>query len=154
MTPCEVFQDMISRMLDDELGAEERAALSEHVKRCPDCAAVYVAFRSLSEAIGEDLEEPPATLRQDVMAEIRRDRVRAINKKPRRQWMSLLAAAACFTLIVSAAYLSRADLWRRPDAASETAENAMMEQALYQAFCPYRVRSTLSRKQAWNRRPL
>ena len=132
MTQCEVFQDMISRMLDDELGQKERAALSEHVRRCPDCAAVYVAFRSLSESIGGELEEPPATLRENVMAEVRRDRVRAANRKPRRQWMSLLAAAACFALIVSAAYLSRDELWRKFGAADEAASSAVVEQALWQ----------------------
>ena len=59
MNDCEKYQELISRMLDDDLSREERDDLAEHVRRCPDCAAVYVAFRSLSESIGGELDEVP-----------------------------------------------------------------------------------------------
>ena len=44
MTKCKTYQELISRMIDEDLTEAERSELSKHVKRCPDCAAVYVAF--------------------------------------------------------------------------------------------------------------
>lgn len=112
MTSCETYQEMISRMLDGDLSAEERAGLSEHVKGCPDCAAAYVAFRSLSESIGEDLAEPPAGLHRRVMEEVRSQQgAGRVVKLRRRQWTNLLAVAACFALIVSAALMPRSGLF-------------------------------------------
>lgn len=103
MKSCEAYQEMISRMLDGDLSKAEREELAEHVKRCPDCAAVYVAFRSVSEQLGGDLAEPPHSLHENVMAEVRRDQLRKKNTAHRshRRWQSLLAAAACMVLIVA-----------------------------------------------------
>ena len=105
MKNCESYQEMISRMLDGDLSKEERAELAEHVKRCPDCAAVYVAFRSLSENLGGELEEPPAAIRENVMAEVRRGALKKRNKAAaasHRRWHAVLTAAACLVLIVAA----------------------------------------------------
>ena len=92
MTECEQYQELISRMLDDDLSKAERSALAAHVKTCPDCAAVYVAFRSLSEQLGADLEEVPAAVHENIMAEVRRDSIRARNSAHRshRAWHTAL----------------------------------------------------------------
>lgn len=105
MRDCDDYQVLISRMLDDDLNAGERADLARHVKTCPDCAAVYVAFRSLSENLGR-MEEPPKALHENVMAAVRRDRVRsqAVKKHVTRHWGSMLAAAACLVVIVAAGF--------------------------------------------------
>ena len=76
MSSCEKYQELISRMVDEELCAKERAALTEHIRSCPDCAALYSAFSALSRQIGGDLEDAPAELRENVMAEIRRTEIR------------------------------------------------------------------------------
>ncbi len=104
MKRCEDYQELISRMLDGDLSRAERDELAAHVKSCPDCAAVYVAFRSLSENLGADLAEPPASVHENVMAEIRRDQLRRKNKSAaaHRRWHYALAAAACLVLIVAA----------------------------------------------------
>ena len=103
MTECGTYQALISRMIDDDLDDTERAALGEHVKRCPDCAAVYVAFRSLSENLSDDLVELPAVLHRSIMREVRQSRVRGFSLRripAHKRWGSLLAAAACLILIV------------------------------------------------------
>ncbi len=104
MKRCEDYQELISRMLDGDLSRDERDELAAHVKSCPDCAAVYVAFRSLSENLNADLAEPPASIHENVMAEIRRDQVRHRNSAHRshRGWHYAMAAAACLVLIVAA----------------------------------------------------
>lgn len=104
MTSCREYQELISRMLDDDLSKEERGALAAHVKICPDCAAVYVAFRSLSEHLSEDPEEVPDALHENIMAEVRRDKIRARSKAQRshRSWHTVLTVAACLVLIIAA----------------------------------------------------
>ncbi len=104
MTECEQYQELISRMLDDDLSKAERSALATHVKSCPDCAAVYVAFRSMSEHLSSDLEEVPAAVHENIMAEIRRDSIRAKNSVHRshRAWHAVLTVAACLVLVVAA----------------------------------------------------
>ena len=104
MKSCEPYQELISRMLDDDLSKEERRALGDHVKVCPDCAAVYVAFRSLSEHLGADLVEVPASVHENIMAEVRRDGIRRRNRAQRshRGWHTVLTLAACLVLVVAA----------------------------------------------------
>lgn len=106
MTNCEQYQELISRMLDDDLSKAERGALAAHVKTCPDCAAVYVAFRSVSEHLGAELEEVPDALHENIMAEVRRDSIRSRNSVQRshRSWHTVLTLAACLVLVVAAAY--------------------------------------------------
>lgn len=104
MTNCDRYQEMISRMLDGDLSPKERAELAEHVKRCPDCAAVYVAFRSLSENLGQELEEVPGALHENIMADVRRESLRTKNSvhTRRRHWHTALTAAACLVVLVAA----------------------------------------------------
>ena len=104
MTECEHYQELISRMLDDDLSKAERSALAAHVKSCPDCAAVYVAFRSVSEHLSSDLEEVPIAVHENIMAEVRRDSIRAKNSVHRshRTWHAVLTVAACLVLVVAA----------------------------------------------------
>ena len=76
MSSCEQVQELISRMLDEELTPTEAEVLRRHRESCPDCAAMYAAFHALSESLSQDLEEPPASLRENVMAELRREEIR------------------------------------------------------------------------------
>lgn len=105
MNGCHEYQEMISRMLDDDLSRQEKDALAEHVKRCPDCAAVYVAFRSLSEHLGEELEEPSPDLHETIMADVRRESLRVKNSASirHRRIRQLTTAAACLVLVAAAA---------------------------------------------------
>lgn len=99
MSPCENYQELISRMVDGDLSAREEADLARHIETCPDCAALYQAFSTLSDRIGEDLAESPFDLRDNVMAEIHRAEIRRRNRLP-TILRSVLSAAACVALIV------------------------------------------------------
>ncbi len=105
MNGCQEYQELISRMLDEDLSKAERDALAEHIKRCPDCAAVYVAFRSLSESLSEDLVEPSPDLHEKIMADVRREAMRTRNSvhHHHRRWHTVMTAAACLLLVVAAA---------------------------------------------------
>ncbi len=99
MSQCENYQELISRMVDGDLSAREEADLARHIETCPDCVALFQAFSVLSGQINEDLEESPFDLRDNVMAEIRREEIRRRNRIP-TVLRSVLSAAACVALIV------------------------------------------------------
>lgn len=133
MNRCEDYQELISRMLDHDLSRAEREELAEHVKTCPDCAAVYVAFRSLSENLGGDLAEPPRALHESIMADVRRDALRRKNSAHRshRGWHAVFTVAACLVLLVAAG-LSLPNLVRMKGAAPaapQAAEAILTEEA-------------------------
>ena len=84
MSNCELYQEMISRMIDDELSEEERTVLARHLDTCLECSALYAAFSGLSAAIADDLEAPPEELSDNIMAELRRADIQVKNRrKPR-----------------------------------------------------------------------
>ena len=103
MSECEKFQELISAALDDELNEDEKAQLAEHLKSCPECARVYEAFSSLSEAMDSELQEMPSELHENIMAELRREDIKKKNKKLSKPLKTILASAACLALVLAAA---------------------------------------------------
>lgn len=99
MEACEKYQELISRMVDGELDEAEKAELEAHIASCPECAALYRAFASVSQAAAGDMTEPPAELKAGVMA--------AVGKKKKivrvKRWKELLAVAACLALVIAGA---------------------------------------------------
>ena len=104
MSGCEYYQGLISRMLDEDLSRDERAALTEHLGTCRECAAMYQAFSALSDTISSDLAEPPEELCDNIMAELRRSEIIRRNRRRglSRQMKNLIAAAACAALVLAA----------------------------------------------------
>lgn len=131
MNSCEYNQELISRMVDEELSAEEQAVLVSHLEHCPDCAALYQAFQGISGFITEDLAEPPEALSENVMAELRRADIRAKSRKKRR-WKGPLATAACLAVVIAAAWLMP-NLFRAGSAAPAEAPAAAYDQAVPRA---------------------
>ncbi len=101
MNKHEHYQELISRLLDEDtsLTAEENAALQAHLAECAECTAMYEAFSALSGFVGGELEEPPESLRENVMAEIRREEIRRRNRRA-FGWTGFAAAAAVLALVV------------------------------------------------------
>ena len=131
MSSCEHYQELISRLVDDELSAEEQAVLVSHLEHCPDCAALVQAFQSISGVIAEDLEEPPEALSENVMAELRREAIKTENRKKRR-WKGPLATAACLAVVIAAAWLMP-NLFRAGSAAPAEMTAAASDYAAPQA---------------------
>ena len=99
MSSCEKYQELISRMVDGDLSQKEQKELLAHIETCPECAALYQAFSLLSEKISGELEESPLDLRENVMAEIRREEIRRRNRLP-TILRAVMSAAACLAVIV------------------------------------------------------
>ena len=124
MSSCAQVQELISRMLDETLTPQEAALVERHRKSCPDCAAMYAAFHSLSSALGEELEEPPEALRENVMAELHRDAIREKNRR-RLPWRAALTAAACLLLFVGLTRFVNPRLSRKDVAANSAPQSVI-----------------------------
>ncbi|MGM9587977.1 MAG: anti-sigma factor family protein [Candidatus Limivicinus sp.] len=131
MSSCEYYQELISRLVDDELSAEEQAVLVSHLEHCPDCATLVQAFQSISGVIAEDLAEPPEALSENVMAELRREAIKTENRKKRR-WKGPLATAACLAVVIAAAWLMP-NMFRADSAAPAEMSAAASDYAAPQA---------------------
>ena len=109
MTECERYQELISRMADEELAKSERAALSAHMEHCSQCNTMYAVFSNLSEIIGQDTEPLPEGLHENIMADIRRSAIKQRSIKERRRFAipkpfrNVIAAAACAAVVIFAA---------------------------------------------------
>ena len=94
-------QELISRLLDQDttLREEENRELQAHLAECEECRLMYDAFSALSGFVGGELEEPPEELRENVMADIRREEIRRRNRRAFR-WTGFVAAAAVLLLVI------------------------------------------------------
>lgn len=70
MRDCDKYVEMISAMVDGELGAEQEAELRTHIDSCAECARIYDAFMGISDVLGDDLAAPPETLAKGIMYKI------------------------------------------------------------------------------------
>ncbi len=96
MNGCEDYIEQISALLDGELPHEQETELRTHIESCADCQCVYDAFRGISQALSENLVQPPETLASGVMFKLKRQ------KKGGKHFVigRVTAAAACFVLIL------------------------------------------------------
>lgn len=95
MNDCEYYQELISRLLDEDLTAEEDSALKSHLESCAQCRLMFEAFSAVSRLAGET-EEPPEFLHENIMADIRRAEI----KKKNRRLRPVFAAAACLAVVI------------------------------------------------------
>lgn len=104
MNEHDTCQELISRLLDHDISLteEENLRLQQHMAECEECSLMYKAFSELSGFVGGDLEEPPEELRNNIMAEIRREEIRRRNRRAFR-WTGFVAAAAVLTLVIGLA---------------------------------------------------
>ena len=97
---CESWTRKLDTYLDEELPHEEEAALREHLKACPDCAAAALDRAQMKRSI----QAAAMRFRPDPAF---RDRIRQTIAAPRParrawQWPTLLAvSAACLALIAA-----------------------------------------------------
>lgn len=103
MSGCEKYQELISRLIDEDLDEKEHAELAAHLKNCKECALMVSAFTGLSAALLYDLEEVPEALHEDIMAGVRRSHMKAQNRRKFVKRVKKYSVAACLALIVLAA---------------------------------------------------
>jgi hypothetical protein len=110
---------MIDRLLDGELSEKEEQALRAHMESCEDCRRVYDAYRAVSDALADDLAEPPEGLVPGVILRI--DAGEAARKRARTRFgpRRIGLMAACLALMLFAGY--QLDRWSGNHATSDSA---------------------------------
>lgn len=95
MNDCEKYTELMSQLLDGELSAEQESELRTHIASCESCRKVFDAFTSVSEALSDELVEPPEMLTKGVLFKIK-------NQKKHRRFAygKFTALAACLALIL------------------------------------------------------
>ena len=94
---CEQALELISGHIDRENTPEEEALLQAHLLECESCRDMMQAFLDMESGL-KQLEEPPADLRENVMAAIRAE-ASASKKKTAKRWGSLAVAAVLVAVI-------------------------------------------------------
>ena len=121
MSDCMEYQELISRMLDEDLSEAESERLHAHVLTCPDCRRTLDAFTMLRDTFSDDLQPPPESLAGAVMEQIRREPV-SIDKKRRPHVGRWIALAACLAIVVFSASRLNLLFGRKGAAAPQAAE--------------------------------
>lgn len=101
---CEDALVLLSGHLDGENSEEEEAQLSAHLRQCPACRELLAAFQAADQGILSLEEEPPQTLRQEILD--------AAYKEPRQKrrvratrWALPVAAAAVLAIFFGTKFL-------------------------------------------------
>lgn len=125
MNGCEHYQDLISLLIDGEITQEEKNDLAKHVVTCRECAELYCAFRSVSDALSDNMVEPPERLSEDIMAQVRRSEIKLAKHSVKNNIIYLkrvAAAAACVAVIcIGAITIPRAHIFDKASVAASAA---------------------------------
>ena len=113
MYTCDQALELLSARLDGALTPEETAGLEEHLAQCPECRALAADLETLHDAMPELYQEPPAQLKERVMAQIRAESapisLEEVRKKRsgRKTWRSWGAMAAVMAVVFMSAVAMR-----------------------------------------------
>lgn len=100
MLDCDQALELLSAKIDGALTAEESAALEEHLAACPACRALLADFESLHTELPRLAAQPPAGLKDDIMAAVRQSKVTPFQGKQKQwRWRSLASLAAVLVLV-------------------------------------------------------
>lgn len=112
MRPCDEFLDLISAALDNELSADDSAALNEHLNQCCACRALFDDLRALHDAsvYAEEIAAP-AGFTQQVMDRISADPTQETpvipfpsKRKVYYSWKKWAISAAAIAVVIFGAY--------------------------------------------------
>ena len=101
MTVCKEYEAQIGALIDNELTAEERLRVLEHIAQCPACKAYWEELLALGDALRTEAPAP-AGFADAVMARVRETKQEnAAEKKVIRfpGWKRFAGLAACCALV-------------------------------------------------------
>lgn len=101
MKTCAEIQGELARAVRDDLGTDERARLELHLTGCPACAGEYEALRHAWTALDNALDMgPPMSVRESVLAAVRRTPAKTARLRPVRALLGAAAATLASVVIV------------------------------------------------------
>ncbi len=103
MADCDKYIELINAALDGACSPAETAELEDHLAACPACKALYEELKTIRDAMAAlPTAEPPADLKDRIMAAIEADNVVPLPvkkaKKPWKRWGATAAAALIVAL--------------------------------------------------------
>ena len=104
---CKEFEARISALIDDELSADARIEVLEHIAQCPACKAHWEACLAMRDALREETHAP-CGFAEGVMARVRETaQDRPAEKKVLRfpGWKRFAGLAACCAVIAVGAWI-------------------------------------------------
>lgn len=104
MNECEKYQEMISAMLDGELGPAESEQLIEHMSSCAGCREFYELLSAVTGPSAWELPEPPNALHEHIMSGVRQHTGQQRRKARIQRLRPLAATAACLVLIAGVVF--------------------------------------------------
>ncbi len=121
MVVCKEYESRIGALMDDELTAEERIAVLEHLAQCPACRAYWEDLLSVREALCTQTECAPVGFAEAVMArvhEMKQDVVSEQKVLRFPQWKRFAALAACCAVVLLG-------IWAIPGVDNNSMDKAM-----------------------------
>lgn len=103
MIVCKEYEARISALIDDELTAEERIEVMEHLARCPVCKAYWDDLLAMRDILRTQEQSVPAGFTDAVMARVRQtkqDTVRERKTLRFPRWKRFAALAACCAVVM------------------------------------------------------
>lgn len=108
MRTCDEILDLLSARLDGVLTGEEEQALAEHLESCSACRALAEDLACLHMLLPGLNEEPPTSIKENVMARIREEGATPIPfpvpRKPAHRWHAWGGVAAVLAVAVLGAF--------------------------------------------------
>lgn len=101
---CEEALVLLSGHLDGENSEEEEARLSAHLRQCPACRDLLAAFEAADQGILSLTEEPPQTLREEILNAVRKE-PRQKRRRHIARWALPVAAAAVLAIFLGTKHL-------------------------------------------------
>ena len=126
MPMCENYMERIGALIDDELSAEQRLEVMEHIAHCPACKAYWEELLLIRDALREPVQSAPAGFADAVMARVRetaQETSAAAEKKIVRfpQWKRFAGLVACCALVALGVFAMDFLPWGGSNSASEAA---------------------------------
>lgn len=136
MFVCKEYEARISALIDDELTAEERIEVLEHIAKCPACKAYWEGLLTLRDALREETPAP-AGFADAVMSRVRdtAQETAAAEKKTVRfpGWKRFAGLAACCALVAIGVWM--ADILPTPSMDTASVRNGAAPEAAPQNDC-------------------
>jgi len=64
---CEKIEELLSPYLEDELGSQEKVAIENHLKTCPNCSSLFSCMEEAKKSLGDF---PELEVRQNLLKKL------------------------------------------------------------------------------------
>ena len=132
---CNMFNEYLDRMMDNELSEEQLRALEDHAKECAECAEALAATKMMMETLSDMPEEIDVPLQaQAAWRKAVRTEMAAKSNVRRKSFMrSFIAVAAALIVLVGVGFVGRRNAKPVMETGMNVQSDAIVETAVIMA---------------------